>query len=62
MKYQSGEQGQIVIAGTASAREPVNDFRSALMATGLFDGVSVPVAALVGALEGNFSMTLTGKF
>jgi hypothetical protein len=62
IKYQSGETGQIVITGNASAREPVNDYRTAITETGLFEGVSVPVAALVGALEGNFTMTLTGKF
>ncbi len=62
IKYHAGTSGQIVITGTSNAREPLNDYRSTLMNTGLFEGVSVPVAALVGALEGNFSMTLTGKF
>lgn len=62
IKYYAGTSGQIVITGTSEAREPLNDFRTTLTDTGLFESVSVPVAALVGALEGNFSMTLSGKF
>ncbi len=60
--YQSGVQGQISITGVSDAREPVNDFRTILMAEGGYESVSVPIAALVGALEGRFTMTLSGTF
>lgn len=62
MQYQSGATGQITITGLSEAREPVNDFRTALVGEGVFTNVSVPVAALVGALDGRFTMTLSGDF
>lgn len=62
MQYQSGKPGQITLTGVSDAREPVNDFRAALVAEGVFSSVSVPVAALVGALDGRFTMTLSGDF
>ncbi len=62
MQYQSGKPGQITLTGVSDAREPVNDFRAALVAEGFFSSVSVPVAALVGALDGRFTMTLSGDF
>jgi Tfp pilus assembly protein PilN len=61
IQYQSGKSGQITLTGLSEAREPVNDFRASLVAEGVFSNVSVPVAALVGALDGlslaNFDMT-----
>ncbi len=62
MQYQSGKPGHITIIGLSDAREPVNDFRAALVEEGVFASVSVPVAALVGALDGRFTMTLSGDF
>lgn len=62
LQYQMGERGQITITGLSDAREPVNDFRAVLVAEGFFSSVSVPVAALVGALDGRFTMTLSGDF
>lgn len=62
IQYQSGKEGNITLTGTSEAREPVNDFRTALVSEGVFESVSVPVAALVGALDGRFTMTLSGKF
>ena len=60
--YEMGTKGSITITGSSDSRESVNDFRTALVDEGAFEGVSVPVAALVGALSGNFTITLTGKF
>lgn len=60
--YDVGTKGSITITGVSDSRESVNDFRAALVDEGTFEGVSVPVAALVGALSGNFTITLTGKF
>ncbi len=62
IRYQSGSPGQITVMGVSDAREPVNDFRTALVGEGEYESVSVPVAALVGALEGRFTMTLSGSF
>ncbi len=62
IRYQSGTPGQITVMGASDAREPVNDFRTALVSGGTYASVSVPVAALVGALEGRFTMTLSGTF
>lgn len=62
IKYQAGTPGQISITGISEAREPVNDFRTTLAKEEAFKGVSVPVAALVGALDGRFTITLTGTF
>jgi len=61
LEYQSTPIRQIHIMGTSRAREPVNDFRTILQREKLFESVSVPVAALVGALDGRFTMTLTLK-
>lgn len=58
----SGEQGTIVLTGTAEGREHVNAYRQSLSDSGAFESVSVPVAALVGALAGNFTITLSGTF
>lgn len=53
--------GQITITGVAS-RDDVNAFREALIQEPTFKSVAIPVAALVGAREGNFTMTLSGDF
>jgi len=61
--YRSSDTGGvIVLTGTASGRESVNAYREALSDSGAFESVSVPVAALVGALAGNFTITLSGAF
>lgn len=62
IKFLAGPPGQIIITGSSGAREPVNDFRTALKEEEVFAEVSVPVAALVGALDGQFTMTLKGAF
>lgn len=60
--YTAGTPGTITLVGSAKTREDVSAFRDALARDARFEHVSVPVAALVGALEGNFTITLTGKF
>ncbi len=60
--YSEGEPGTITLVGSAKTRDDVSAFRDALARDTRFEHVSVPVAALVGALEGNFTITLTGKF
>ncbi|HWO07694.1 MAG TPA: PilN domain-containing protein [Candidatus Paceibacterota bacterium] len=61
LTYQAATH-QIVLSGTSQSREAVNEFRDALREAGAFTDVSVPVAALVGAQEGRFTITLTGDF
>lgn len=56
--YTSEVPAKIVLGGTAN-RDQINAYRNALLATGRFSGVSVPVGALVGAEGGRFSITLT---
>ncbi|MBI5456264.1 PilN domain-containing protein [Candidatus Kaiserbacteria bacterium] len=60
--YAGGKPGTITLAGSAKSRENVSAFRDALAKSGSFENVSVPVGALVGALEGGFTITLTGNF
>lgn len=60
--YTKGEPGTITLVGVAKSRDEVSAFRDALEGDDRFVTVSVPVAALVGVLEGNFTITLTGKF
>jgi len=56
----SYKKAEIVLSGVASNRLAVNDFREALTKSGRFKSVVVPVAALVGAQEGRFTVTLSG--
>lgn len=56
----ASDKSTLVLSGTASRREAVSALRDALEATGRFSSVAVPVAALVGAQEGRFTITLTG--
>lgn len=60
--YTGGTPGKLVLSGTSATRDAVNAFRAALEHSGVFDSVSVPVAALVGAQEGEFTVTLSGSF
>ncbi len=58
----SYKRGEITLTGVAQNRGGVSEYRDALQASGLFKGVTVPVAALVGVQEGRFTITLTGNF
>lgn len=52
---------QITIEGSGS-RDVVSAYRDALMKSGKYKTVSVPVGALVGNEGGHFSIILTGTF
>lgn len=52
---------QITIAGSGS-RESVQAYREALLKTGAYTSVSVPVSALVGNEGGKFSIVIAGGF
>lgn len=59
ISYVAGTK-TIEIAGTSAQREAISALRDALEASGRFSNVAVPVAALVGAQEGRFTVTLSG--
>lgn len=56
----ASDKSTILLTGIAARREAVSALRDALEATERFSSVTVPVAALVGAQEGRFTITLTG--
>lgn len=56
----TADKSTILLTGTASRREAVSALSDALEASKRFSSVTVPVAALVGAQEGRFTITLTG--
>lgn len=58
--YTGGEQGTLTLIG-AGTRAQVSAYKDALVASGIFDGVSVPVGALVSE-GGGFSIVLSGTF
>jgi hypothetical protein len=62
INYVGGAPGTITVSGTTGLRENVNFYRQSLAEDKRFDSVTVPVAALVGILSGNFTVTLTGTF
>lgn len=55
------KKSSLVLSGSAPRSSAVA-YRDALIATKLFDTVSVPVAVLVGSESGSFSVLLTGSF
>ncbi|TSC87038.1 MAG: hypothetical protein G01um10148_143 [Parcubacteria group bacterium Gr01-1014_8] len=60
--YTKGTPNTITLVGVAKTRDDVGAFRDVLAKDARFEKVSVPVAALVGALEGNFTITISGQF
>lgn len=50
----------ITLTGNSGSRVALNAYRDTLNASGRFGSVVVPVAALVGAQDGRFSITLSG--
>lgn len=54
--------GSLLVSGTAQNRQAVSAYRDALDADDRFTAISVPVAALVGAQDGRFTLTLNGSF
>lgn len=55
-------KGQLVLSGISSNRQATGAFRDALDVDEYFTSVALPVAALVGAQEGRFTITLRGNF
>jgi Tfp pilus assembly protein PilN len=55
-------KGTIILSGTSRNRQAVNAYSEALGNDERFTTVAVPVAALVGAQEGRFTVTLNGNF
>lgn len=62
VNYTAGDPGSVTVSGSTQRRESVNAYREALAEDERFTSVTVPVAALVGVLSGNFTITLTGAF
>lgn len=60
--YVKGALGTIAVSGRASSRESINTFRATLSQNPLFESVTVPIGAFVGAGASEFSMTITGDF
>ncbi len=60
--FRPGSPGSLVLTGTSEDRRDLEAYRERLTALGRFDTVSVPVAALVGALSGSFTITISGTF
>lgn len=60
--YSGGPSSSLILSGTAARKESVNEYKTALVADKRFSAVSVPVAALLGADSGRFTVTLGGIF
>ncbi|MBI5645209.1 hypothetical protein HY970_03875 [Candidatus Kaiserbacteria bacterium] len=58
---RGGDTPQLILSGSGS-RSVVSEYRNALLLLNRFTSVSIPVGALVGSADGNFSMTLGGTF
>lgn len=61
LMYQKGENGQITLSGSGK-RDTINGYKDALIKSGKFTSVSVPVGALVSSEGGNFTIVVTGDF
>ncbi len=60
--YNAGTPATLMLVGNAPRREDVNAYRTALSADPRFSSVSVPINALVGTENGDFTLTITGSF
>lgn len=59
--YTVGKPSVLMIAGVAEDRDAINTFRAALLAADI-GNVTVPVSALVGSTDGQFTLTVSGDF
>ena len=59
--YTQGKPSVIMLVGAAETRDFLNDYRVALIKAHV-GAVSVPVSALIGSQDGQFTMTVTGNF
>lgn len=60
--YSGGTPARLVVSGTATNRDAVNEYRATLSTDTRFTSVTVPINALVGSSDNSFSLTLTGAF
>ena len=58
----AGSPGTIILTGSAGSNSEVSAYQRALQADPHFSGVSVPVADLIGSVNGEFSITLNASF
>lgn len=58
----SGNQSSLTIGGFSQAGTAIDTYRRALIESGRFADVSVPVGARVGVGDGKFTITLSGAF
>jgi hypothetical protein len=60
--YTAGTPATLELTGAATQREQVSAYRALLASDSRFASVSVPINALLGADNGNFTITMTGRF
>ncbi len=60
--YTAGAPSSLMLVGAADTNTAISLYRTALLGDPRFIHVSVPVGALVGAIGGHFSITISGKF
>lgn len=59
--YTVGKPSVLMITGSAVDRDAINTYRAALLAANV-GNVTVPVSALVGTEDGQFTITVSGDF
>jgi hypothetical protein len=60
--YTAGTVATLVVSGAATSRESINMYREAIVATGRFKSVTIPVGDLIGVKGGRFTVTISGQF
>ena len=59
--YTTGKPAILTVSGVAEDRDAINTYRAALLAANV-GSVTVPVSALVGSADGQFTLTIGGDF
>lgn len=62
LNFTSGSPGKIVIVARAARLNLIQTYRDTLKADAHFESVNIPVSALVGSANDNFTITLSGTF
>ncbi|HEY4514300.1 MAG TPA: hypothetical protein VJH69_03150 [Candidatus Paceibacterota bacterium] len=62
ISFTAGRDGTMIIAGDATGREELNQYREELSKDERFTAVSIPVGSLIEAKGGEFTITLKGLF
>jgi hypothetical protein len=60
--YTAGTPATLELTGAATQREQVSAYRALLASDSRFASVNVPINALLGADNGNFTITISGRF